>query len=141
MSVCSKILLQINTKLGGILYKIQDKSFNDRKLMAIGVNSSHIKGKGTGVGMVATINDSFTNFFSKEAIIKEENYKEHLQYNLSNFIELAIGAYMKENKNYPRGIIIYRQGVSLQQKEYLKEEIAKIDFTCKTKNILLFIML
>ena len=91
--------------------------------------------------MVATINDSFTNFFSKEAIIKEENYKEQLQYNISSFIELAIGAYMKENKNYPRGIIIYCQGVSLQQKEYLKDEIAKIDFTCKTKNILYYYIL
>ena len=36
MSVCSKILLQINAKLGGISYKtIQDKSINDRKIMAM----------------------------------------------------------------------------------------------------------
>ena len=66
MSVCSKILLQINSKLGGISYRIvQDKIINNLKLMAVGVSSSHIKGKGTGVGMVATINDSFTNFSMK----------------------------------------------------------------------------
>ena len=36
---------------------------------------------------------------------------------------------------YPKGIVIYRQGVSLQQKEYLKDEIALVDQFCKTKGI------
>jgi hypothetical protein len=80
MSICSKILLQINAKLGGISYKASmDKTIKDRKIMVVGVDSSHIKGKGTGVAMVATINDSFTNFFNKEEIYKEENNKEKLQ--------------------------------------------------------------
>ena len=142
MSVCSKILLQINAKLGGISYKtIQDNQVNDRKLMIVGVDSSHIKGKGTGMAMVATINDSFTNFFNKETIIKEDNNKEQLQYCVSKFIEIAIEEYKKENKEYPKGIIIYRQGVSLQQKQYLKTEIAQIDFSCETKNILYYYIL
>ena len=143
ISVCSKILLQINAKLGGISYKtVQDKTITDRKLMVIGVDSSHIKRKGTGVAMVATINDSFTNFFNKEEIIKEENNKEQLQYCVSKFIELAVEAYKKENKGeMPKGIVIYRQGVSLQQKEYLKTEIKEIDFICKTKNILYYYVL
>ena len=119
MSVCSKILLQINSRLGGMSYEIQDKSINDRKIMVVGVDSSHINGKGTGVAMVATINDSFTNFFNKETIIKEEHNQTYLQYCISNFIELAIEAYKKENKVSPKSIIIYRQGVSLQQKDYL----------------------
>ena len=142
MSVCSKILLQINAKLGGISYKtLQDEKVDDRKLMIIGVDSSHIKGKGTGVAMVATINDSFTNFFNKEIIIKEDNNKEQLEYCISNFIELAIELYKKENKEYPKGIIIYRQGVSLQQKKYLKTEIAQIDYSCEKKNILYYYIL
>ena len=142
MSVCSKILLQLNAKLGGISYKaLMDKTVNDRKLMAIGVDSSHIKGKRTGVAMVATINDSFTDFFNKEEIIKEENNKEQLQYCVSTFIEEAITAYNKQNKGMPKGIVIYRQGVSLQQKEYLKTEIAQIDAACKTKNVLYYYVL
>ena len=141
MSVCSKILLQINAKLGGISYKaIIDKEINDRKLMVIGVDSSHIKGKRTGVAMVATINDSFTDFYNKEEIIKEEN-KEQLQFCISSFIEQAIVAYKKKNKNAPKGIVIYRQGVSLQQKEFLKTEIQQIDSVCKTKNILYYYIL
>jgi len=46
MSVCSKILLQINAKLRGTSYKINlTKEVLDRKLMVVGVDSSHIREK------------------------------------------------------------------------------------------------
>jgi aubergine-like protein len=142
MSVCSKILLQINAKLGGISYKsVMDKTVSERKLMVVGVDSSHIKGKMTGVAMVATINDSYTDFFNKETIIKEENNKEQLQYCVSTFIEEALTAYNKKNGEMPKGVVIYRQGVSLQQKDYLKTEIAQIDKACETKNVLYYYIL
>ena len=41
----------------------------------------------------------------------------------------------------PKELIIYRQGVSFQQKDYLKTEIAQIDMSCKTKNILYYYVL
>ena len=142
MSVCSKILLQINAKLGGISYKtVMDKTVTERNLMVVGVDSSHIKGKRTGVAMVATINDSFTDFYNKETIIKEENNKEQLEYCVSSFIEEALAAYNKKNGGLPKGVVIYRQGVSLQQKEFLKNEIGLIDQTCKTKNVLYYYVL
>ena len=47
--------------------------------MVIGVDSSHIKGKRTGVAMIATINESFTEFYNREEIIEEEN-KEQLHF-------------------------------------------------------------
>ena len=140
MSVCSKILLQINAKLGGISYKtVIDKEIKDRKLMVIGVDSSHSR-KRTGVAMVGTINDSFTDFYNKEEIIYEEN-KSQLQFCVSSFITEAIAVYNKKNNEYPKGIIIYRQGVSLHQKQQLKEEIKQIEETCKTKNILFYYIL
>jgi len=143
LSVCSKILLQLNAKLRGVSYKVNfDNSVKDRKLMVVGVDSSRIKGKKTGVAMVATINDTFTDFYNKEDIIKEENYKEQLQYCVSSFIEEAVEVYKKQNKNEkPKGIIIYRQGVSLQQKDYLKDEIREIDSLCENKNILYYYIL
>ena len=142
MSVCSKILLQLNAKLGGVSYKASmDKTVQERKLMVVGVDSSHIKGKRTGVAMVATLNDSYTDFYNKEEIIEEKNNKEQLQYCISNFIEEAVTAYNKRNKEMPKGVIIYRQGVSLQQKDYLKTEIAQIDMSCKTKHLLYYYVL
>ena len=143
MSVCSKILLQLNAKLRGISYKaMMDKSIQNLDLMIIGVNSSHIQRKRTGVAMVSSINDTFTDFYNKEDIIEEKNNKEQLQYCVSTFIEEAIEAYKKNNKNNkPKGIIIYRQGVSLQQKDFLKNEIWQIDQTCKTKGVLYYYIL
>ena len=135
LSVCSKILLQINAKLSGVSYmaKLEDE-VKDIKLMIIGVDSSHIKGKRTGVAMVSTINTSFTNFYNKETIIKEDK-KEQLQFCISGFIKEAIAEYNKLNKKSPGGIIIYRQGVSLQQKEYLKNEVNNIKKMCDENKI------
>ena len=95
MSVCSKILLQFNAKLGGIRFKISsDKVTKERNLMVTGIDSSHIKGMRTGFAMVATVNDSFTDFYNKEEIIKEEN-KAQL-----NFCESSlIGEAVEEFKN------------------------------------------
>ena len=39
--------------------------------MIVGIDSSHIQGMRTGIAMVASFNDSFTDFFNKEDIIKE----------------------------------------------------------------------
>ena len=142
MSVCSKILLQINAKLGGVNYKIKiDKSIDKRKLMVIGFDSSHIRGKRTAVAMVATLDNNFTDFYNNEEIIEEIN-KEQLQFKVSTFIVKAINEFKKQNKdNKPKNIIIYRQGVSLQQKKYLKNEIKYIDEVCKQNNILYYYIL
>ena len=173
-SVCSKILLQINAKLGGAIYKIQlDKPLIGKKIMLVGVDSSKHKDKnnyGTGVAMVATINDTFTEFYNKVQIIKrerpkrkqeqqkekyieddnetseetednskisfEEEYREKFHFCINKFIEEAIEVFKKNNNGKkPDSIIIYRQGVSRQQKEFLKGEIREIDNTCTTKNI------
>ena len=143
MSVCSKILLQLNAKLRGVSYKVNfDNTIKDRKFMVVGVDSSRFKGSKTGVAMVATINDTFTDFYNREEIVKEENYKEQLQYCVSSFIEEAVEAYKKQNNGVsPKGIIIYRQGVSLQQKEFLKDEIRLIDSACENRSILYYYIL
>ena len=109
--------------------------------MVIGVDSSHIKGKRTGVAMVASINSTFTDFFNKIDIIEEKN-KERLQYCVISFIREAVVQYNKNNKKQnPGGIVIYRQGVSLQQKEFLKTEIKEIALECKNLNIKFYYIL
>ena len=141
MSVCSKILLQINAKLSGVTYTAKfDDEVKNRKLMIIGVDSSHIKGKRTGVAMVSTVNTSFSNFFNKETIIKEEK-KEQLQFCVSGFVEEALAQYNTINKKLPGGIIIYRQGVSLQQKDFLENEVNNIKKVCEKNKILFYYIL
>ena len=144
LSVCSKILLQINSKLSGVSFLPElSKNIKDRKLMIVGVDSSHIKGKKrgvTGVAMVSTINTSFTNFYNKEIIIEEEN-KEQIQFGISKFIDEALDKYKDLNKDLPKGVIIYRQGVSLQQKKSLKKEVDSIQKLCNNKNVLYYYIL
>ena len=139
-NICSNILIQINAKLGGSLYKIQiDKALAGKKLMVIGVDSSKHKDKnnyGTGIAMVATINDSLSNFYSESKIVKINYMKDQFHLCISNFIENALKVYEKNNNGKkPDWIIIYRQGVSKEQKEKLKPEIREIDETCSNQNI------
>ena len=126
-----------------------EKVIKQRKLMIIGVDSSHFKIKKevdkkptrvtmTGIAMVATINTSFTNFYNKEII--EEN-RESLQISINSFIKEAVNEYKNLNESLPNGIIIYRQGVSLQQKEYLKNEMDSIKAVCKENNLLYYYIL
>jgi aubergine-like protein len=129
----------MNAKLGGISYvaDIKNKDF-----MVVGVNSSRYKGKRTGVAMTATINDTYTDFYNKEEIIEEEHYKDRLQFCVSSFVEEALGAYKENNEDYElKGIIIYRQGVSLQQKNFLSNEIKTIEDLCKKKKIKFYYIL
>ena len=154
MGICSKVLLQINAKLGGAAYTIKKyEPIKNKKIMIIGVDSSVHRDKnnfGTGVAMVASINNSFTDFYNKVSIIKrekEENdkkntYQEQFHFCISEFINEAVEVYKKSNENkQPDWIIIYRQGVSLHQKEFLKGEIREINNTCKNKNILYYYIL
>ena len=73
--------MQINAKLRGVSYKVSfDETITNRNFMVVGVDSSRIKGKKTGVAMVASVNKDFTDFYNKEDIVIEDNYKEQLQY-------------------------------------------------------------
>ena len=104
--------------------------------MIVGIDSSHIPGKRTGVGMVASLNNDLTEFHNKIDII-EEKKKEQLIFCVSSFLQEAIAKYFTRNKNstkkLPSGIIIYRQGVSKEQKEFLKKEIENIDLFLNAK--------
>ena len=129
LSVCSKIILQINSKLSGVSYEAEfTKEVLDKNLMVIGVDSSHIRGQRTGVAMVATINKNFTEFYNKEKIYVEEN-RENLHFCISKFIKDALEQYKNKLNELPKGIIIYRQGVSFQQKDFLTKEVENIKKT------------
>ena len=118
--------MQINSKLSGISYEAKfTQDVMNKKLMVIGADSSHIKGERTGYALVATINKNFSEFYNKETIIEEKN-RINLQFPISSFIKEALDQYKNSLKELPQGIIIYRQGVSLQQKDTLTNEVKNI---------------
>ena len=142
-NISSNILIQINAKLGGALYRMQiEKALAGKKIMVVGVDSNKHKDKnnyGTGIAMVATINDNLNDFYSETKIIKVNDMKDQFHFCISKFIEKALKVYSEKNKGKkPDWILIYRQGVSKYQKEQLKPEIREIENTCLNNNILYY---
>ena len=144
-SYISKILLQINNKLGGFNYflNLPDEIIS-QKIMLIGVDSSNIWGRKTskyndkkiGLAMISTKDKNFSKFFSNEEIIKyDKNYSISIRKAISDFIEQAIKKYKKENSENPQNIIIYRQGIAQNQKKNIQLEVAHIEDICQTLNI------
>ena len=140
MSTCSKILIQINAKLGGISYKtIIDDVIKERDLMVVGVDSSHFN-KYTAVAMVSTIDNSFADFYNKERITEIEK-NEMLQFYVSSFLEEAVSQYHSIIGKKPKNMIIYRQGVSDNMLSILNDEVIQIENFCKKNNILFYYIL
>jgi aubergine-like protein len=140
MSTCSKILTQINAKLGGISYKtVIEDYIQERDIMVVGVDSSHFN-KNTAVAMVSTIDNSFADFYNKEKIFEIEK-NEMLQFCVSSFLEEAITQYYSKNQKKPKNIIIYRQGVSDNYINILNDEVTQIEQFCKKNGILFYYIL
>lgn len=124
-SYFSKILLQINNKLGGANYFLNiDSIINDRKIMLIGIDSSHIWRirnekieERTGIAMVSTKDEKFSKFYCKEEIISgDEEYASETRRKIQTFIKEAYAKYIKENNEIPpKNVIIYRQGIAYNQ--------------------------
>ena len=144
-SYFSKILLQINNKLGGFNYFLDtDEVTNKRNIVLIGIDTSHTWGKKTskykrkitGVSMVATKDKNFSKFYSKNEIIEYDNhYSSATRRNISKFIEEAVEKYIKENKTEPKNIIIYRQGIAHNQLDKIKLEVSFIEEICSKLKI------
>lgn len=139
MSIISNILIQINSKIGGTSYKIElDNEIKKKNLMLIGVDTSFIKsnsnteGGKTLVAMCASLNNTFTEYTHKKFEI-DRDMKNSLVLPLSSFIYEAICEFFKVNKKLPGGIIIYRQGVSKEQKYFLTAEIEQINSLLDSK--------
>jgi aubergine-like protein len=124
MSIVSNILLQVNSKIGGNSYSITiPAELSKQNLMIIGVDSSTVNGEYT-VAMCATVNSDFTEYSSKK-LKPADNYSLTLP--IANFVYEAITQYFKINKKLPGGVVIYRQGVSREQRNYLIPEINEVE--------------
>ena len=140
-SYISKVLLQINSKLGGFNYYLEMDSFiYARKLMLIGVDSSHIWGKlgdqRTGISMVSTQDENFMKFLTKEEILRpDEHYASETRRVIHAFIEDAYNNYIEINKKKPKNIIIYRQGIAHNQLKFVELEAKLIEQKCQKLHI------
>ena len=129
LSVVSNILIQMNTKIGGTSCIA---SFNEdikkENLMVVGVDSSGYEENGKlyhNISFCASLDKYFTNYVNKKTTVTIEDY-DNTNLPIATFMETALAEYFKIHKQFPSGIIIYRQGISKGQKNYLKTEIEQL---------------
>jgi len=112
MSAASKILLQINAKLGQELWLTERPKNLPEKTMIIGADVFHNIGqkKDSCIGFCASLDPNFSKFYSRISLQKPG---QELMDNLSGLIKDAIAKYFEFNgkKFFPEYIFFFRDGV------------------------------
>ncbi|XP_071774763.1 piwi-like protein 2 [Centroberyx gerrardi] len=107
-SVAQKILLQMNSKLGGELWTV---SVPLKHLMVVGVDVHHDTSKKNRsvMGFVASVNSSLTRWYSR---VTFQTPTEELINGFRVCLLAALQKYYEVNHNLPEKIVVYRDGVS-----------------------------
>ncbi|XP_067857698.1 piwi-like protein 2 [Heptranchias perlo] len=107
-SICQKILLQINCKLGGELWGVDIPL---KQLMVIGMDVYHdpVRGKQSVVGFVASLNKAMTKWYSK--VVFQMPNQEIID-GLKICLVASLKKYYEINHCLPEKIAVYRDGVS-----------------------------
>lgn len=115
-SIVQKIILQMNCKMGGTLWRIKIPL---PKTMICGIDTHHETGhKGVTVGgFVASLNPEFTRWFSKPTI---QQKREELVNGLTASMESALMKFKVFNKYLPDTVIVYRDGVGDGQLNFVR---------------------
>ena len=130
LSVVSNILIQMNTKIGGISCIADFKDIvKKQNLMVVGVDSSGYEDNGKlfqNISFCASLDEYFTNYVNQKKTVTIGDDYDNTQLPIANFLEGALSDYYDIHKKLPDGVIIYRQGISGGQKKYLKTEISQL---------------
>eukprot|EP01017_Pseudomicrothorax_dubius_P017381 TRINITY_DN1962_c0_g1_i10.p1 TRINITY_DN1962_c0_g1~~TRINITY_DN1962_c0_g1_i10.p1 ORF type:complete len:619 (-),score=77.66 TRINITY_DN1962_c0_g1_i10:179-2035(-) len=121
MSVCSRIVLQMNAKMGGSLWQVPKLPEIPADTMIIGADVFHKTGerRQSCVGFCATLDVNFTKYFSATHM---QNVGEEIMKTVGRLVERALRVYLAENKQLPSLIIFYRDGVGDSQIDSTKSE-------------------
>jgi len=129
MSVVSKILLQINAKLGDPLWKIQmgHPELKGKRIIIGGMAIYHklLAGNKSCAAFVGTTNNDLTKFYSCPKLMEMNHQRFD---NLREMVINWVRAYCTTNKAVPDYIIVYREGVgegSVQSIMELEVEVVK----------------
>ncbi|KAJ0068202.1 hypothetical protein NL108_017257, partial [Boleophthalmus pectinirostris] len=116
-SIAQKIILQINSKLGGELWTVNVPL---KKLMVVGVDVHHDTSKAhrSVMGFVASVNSSLTRWYSR---VTFQTPTEELIRGFRVCLLSALQKYYEVNHNLPEKIVVYRDGVSEGQLKMVEQ--------------------
>ncbi|KJH43427.1 piwi domain protein [Dictyocaulus viviparus] len=119
MSIVLKILLQMNCKMGGALWKV---NIPVKNAMIVGYDLYHdstLRGQTVGA-CVSTTDTDYTQFYSQT---RPHDNPTELGTNLGVFIKKALQKYfVNNNGSLPEKIFLYRDGVGDGQIPFVKEQ-------------------
>ena len=118
MAVCSKVILQINSKRNGDLWRVGIPPTVPKKTMLVGIDVSR-EGPSTFLGFASTYDPFFCKYYTQ---IQQLHPKQEISSTLASLFVRALQRFLEETKKFlPELIIIYRDGVGETQKKLLFE--------------------
>ena len=112
-SVITKLAIQMNAKIGGIPWVLNDTPLSDIPTMIIGIDVYHKKGSHSVLGFCATTDRKFSRYTT---ITKVQMEAQEISGLLREAMITAITNFKEDNGNRnPKRIIIFRDGVSDSQ--------------------------
>ena len=126
-SIISKVLIQMNAKLGGIPWAVDKLPLMDKPTMICGLDVFHNPqlGKKSVLGLCASTNNTATTYWST-SVVQEEQGQEGSN-NLCVGMQGALEAFKKANGSYPARVVFYRDGVGEGQIDGIcRSEISQI---------------
>lgn len=137
MSVCSKILIQMNAKIGNAPWKVERKmaSLKDKKIIMGGMAIYHklVNKNKSCCTFVGSVDNDMTEYYMGAKLIPENQQKFDSLYMM---VEEWVKTYCKDTKSTPEILIIYRDGVGESQiKSVLDAEVEVIKKCIETIKI------
>ena len=126
-SIVSKILIQMNAKLGGIPWAVDNLPFMDKPTMICGLDVFHDAklGKKSVLALAASMNNSATTYWSSSTV--QDDAGQEGSNTLCTTMDGALQAFKKANGAFPARLIFYRDGVGEGQIEGIcRSEIVQI---------------
>lgn len=110
-SIVSKILIQVNAKLGGIPWAVDNLPFMDKPTMICGLDVFHATalGKKSVLALSASMNNSATTYWSTSVV--QDDVGQEASNSLCTGMSSACEAFKRANGAFPARIIFYRDGV------------------------------
>lgn len=132
MSVCTKLMLQITTKIGGCPWVLNFTEVLPKATMVVGINIASFSGKSV-VGMVASMDKNISSFYSR--VYRQAPGQPKIT-QLGSFIKDACVEFKKGIDKFPAAIVIYRDGAGEGQiKSVLEDEYKQVEDTLKAGGV------
>jgi len=132
MPICSKVILQINSKRNGDLWRVSPPKELPKKTMMVGIDVSR-EARKTYLGFASSYNPTFTKYYTQITKLAE---RAEISGTIGILLYNALMRFYRETKNafFPELIVIYRDGVGDSQKhEVFCSEVESIFKVLSTK--------